>query len=545
MPLTRRQLLLRAAALSAVPSMGDARALRSKGLFKPSWASLVEHYRVPAWFGDAKFGIWAHWSAQCVPEFGDWYARRMYLQGDRAYDHHLSHYGHSSQTGFMEIDNLWKAEHWEPEKLMTLYERAGAKYFVALANHHDNFDTYNSRYHAWNATRVGPKRDIVGTWAKIARERGLRFGVSNHSAHAWHWFQAAYGYDAVGDHAGIRYDAYRLTKADGKGKWWEGLDPQELYCGRDIVIPDGIDSIDAMNQWHEKNDRFWTEEPPPMNPAFTRSWYLRCKDLIDTYRPDFIYFDNFGLPLGQTGLDITAHTYNASMAWHRGALEAVVTAKKMPPEHRAGLVEDIERGSAAGISPTPWQTDTCIGHWHYNREIFEQHKYKSAETVVQTLCDTVSKNGNLLLSIPLRGDGTIDEDEHGILEALAGWMAVNGEAIFTTKPWRVYGEGPTQAGAGMMSEHLTKPFTSADIRFTRKGAVVYAHVLGTPSGDSVTIASLAAGSVSHVERVELLGVSGPLAFTSDQTGLSVRLPSAPKAGFVPVFKISGTGLDGA
>ena len=544
MPLTRRQLLLRAAALSTVPSIGEARTVRSGGLFKPSWASLVEHYRAPEWFAEAKFGIWAHWSAQCVPEFGDWYARGMYMQGDRAYDHHLKNYGHPSETGFMEIDNLWKAEHWEPEKLMTLYERAGAKYFVALANHHDNFDTYNSRYHAWNATRVGPKRDIIGTWAKIARERGLRFGVSNHSAHAWHWFQTAYGYDAVGDRAGVRYDAYRLTKADGKGKWWEGLDPQELYCGRDIVIPDGINSIDAMSQWHQKNDRHWNEEPPPMNPAFTRSWFLRCKDLVDTYRPDFIYFDNFGLPLGQTGLDITAHIYNASMAWHDGALEAVVTAKQMPPEHRAGLVEDVERGSAADISPTPWQTDTCIGHWHYNREIFEQHKYKSAETVVQTLCDTVSKNGNLLLSIPLRGDGTIDEDEHAILDALAGWMSVNGEAIFATKPWRVYGEGPTQVGAGMMSEHTTKPFTSADIRFTRKGAVVYAHVLGMPSGESLTVASLATGSGGRVERVEMLGMQGPVPFTCDQAGLSIRLPAAPKPGFVPVFKIFGTGLAG-
>jgi alpha-L-fucosidase len=539
---TRRQIMLRAAALCALPSPGFAAA---PGAFTADWASLTAGYRAPDWFADAKFGIWAHWTAQCVPERGDWYARRMYQQGDSDYDDHLSRFGHPADTGFMEIDNLWKAERWDPESLMDLYQRAGAKYFVSLANHHDNFDNYNSRFHAWNSMNVGPKRDIVGTWEKIARARGLRFGVSNHSAHAWHWFQVAYGYDAVGPRAGQRYDAYRLTKADGKGKWWEGLDPQELYTGRNLVIPDGIDSIAAMNAWHGAHDGLWHEEAPPMNPAFTKSWFLRCKDLIDSYRPDLVYFDDTGLPLGQTGLDIAAHYYNASMDWHGGNLEAVVTGKLLPPEHRAALVEDIERGFASGISPTPWQTDTCIGDWHYSRAIFEQHAYKSAPTVVQRLCDTVSKNGNLLLNIPLRGDGSIDADEHGILDALGDWMAVNGEAIFASRPWRICGEGPTQVGGGMMGESKVKGFTAADIRFTRKEAQLYAHVLGTPSGDTLNMTSLGTGARGEVARVEMLGVGGPLTFSRDASGLSVRLPPLPRPGFVPVLKISGNGLTDA
>ena len=181
----------------AVTAAQSARTI-ARGPFQPNWDSLVGNYRVPDWFRDAKFGIWAHWSAQCVPEQGDWYARRMYQQGDSAYDYHVKTYGHPSRFGFMEIDHLWKAERWEPEKLMALYKRAGAKYFFALANHHDNFDAFNSKYHAWNSVNVGPKKDIVGTWAKVARAGGLRFGVSNHSAHAWHWFQVAYGYDAEG-----------------------------------------------------------------------------------------------------------------------------------------------------------------------------------------------------------------------------------------------------------------------------------------------------------------------------------------------------------
>src|SRR5215467_2734235 len=168
----------------------------ARGLFQPTWESLVQNYRVPEWFRDAKFGIWAHWTAQCVPEQGDWYARRMYLEGDGDYKYHLAHYGHPSEFGFKDIDNLWHAENWNPEQLMQLYKAAGAKYFVALANHHDNFDCYDSKYHEWNSVRVGPHKDIVGTWAKVARDNGLRFGVTNHSAHAWHWLQPAYAYDA-------------------------------------------------------------------------------------------------------------------------------------------------------------------------------------------------------------------------------------------------------------------------------------------------------------------------------------------------------------
>ena len=207
----------------------------------------------------------------------------MYLQGDPANTFHVKTYGHPSKFGFMEIDNLWNAEHWDPAALMARYVKAGAKYFVALANHHDNFDNYDLKHHAWNSTRVRPKKDIVGTWAKLAREAGLRFGVTNHSGHAWHWFQSAYGYDPEGELAGVRYDAFTLKKEDGKGKWWEGLDPQELYTGPNIVMPDGIKSIKEANAWHEQHDRKWNEQPPANNPEFVNTWFLRCQDLIDQY----------------------------------------------------------------------------------------------------------------------------------------------------------------------------------------------------------------------------------------------------------------------
>jgi alpha-L-fucosidase len=434
MAVSRRDFVATSAlGLAAAGLPAAAMAARESDVsFQPTWASL-RNYAVPDWYRNAKFGIWAHWTAQCVPEQGDWYARNMYLQGDPHYEHHLKTYGHPSQSGFMEIDHLWTAESWDPDGLMALYKKAGAQYFVALANHHDNFDTFDSAHHAWNSVRVGPRKDIVGGWAKAARAQGLRFGVSNHSAHAWHWLQPAYGYDGEGPLAGVRYDAARLTKADGKGKWWEGLDPQDLYTGPNIPLPDGIRGAVAVRRRHEQTDGLWPEDPPANNPAFVRRWFLRCQDLVDKYRPDLLYFDNTGLPLGQAGLDIAAHYYNASRSWHSGRVEAVINCKRLTDEQRPALVEDIERGFSDELRPLPWQTDTCIGQWHYRRSLFEEHRYTGAGTVIGRLCDIVSKNGNLLLSVPLRGNGTIDADEREILQQLAAWMSRNGEAIFPTR----------------------------------------------------------------------------------------------------------------
>ncbi|WP_343639938.1 alpha-L-fucosidase [Roseateles sp.] len=546
-PWTRRSFLQAAAASAGAATLAPAHAAAGAPAFAPNWDSLVDGYQTPDWFRDAKFGIWAHWSAQCVPEMGDWYARHMYIQGNWQYEHHLKTYGHPSKVGFMEMQNRWKADQWDPDALLDLYVKAGAKYFVALANHHDNFDNYDSKYHAWNSVRVGPRRDLIGAWSKAARARGLRFGVSNHSAHAWHWFQTAYGYDAEGPLAGQRYDAFRLTKADGRGTWWEGLDPQDLYTGRNIVMPEGFRTTRAANAWHDENTRYWDEKAPLQNPAFTRQWFLRCRDLIDSYRPDLVYFDNSGLPLGQAGLDIAAHYYNASMAWHGGKLEAVINAKVLPPERRAGVVEDVERGFRENIEPMPWQTDTCLGDWHYNRGLFDNHGYKSATTVIHRLCDIVSKNGNLLLSVPLRGDGTIDSDERKILEDIAAWMGRNGEAIHGTRPWRVYGEGPTRVAGGMFSEGTSQPLSAEDIRFTAKDGALYAIALGWPRSGTLRIAALAQDSAlapGAIERVELVGAPGSVPFTRTRKGLELRLPDGLAGTPAVALKIRGNGLVG-
>lgn len=535
MLISRRGLLASGtAALSAAAARGAP--------ISPTWESLAASYRVPDWFRDAKFGIWAHWGPQCQPEFGDWYGRLMYVQarmpwikGETPYEHHLRHYGHPSRTGFIDIIGQWKAEAWQPEYLLKRYRRAGARYFMAMANHHDNLDLFDSAHHEWNSVRVGPKRDIVGTWEKLVRQTDLKFAVSNHSSHAWHWWQTAYGYDAEGPMRGRRYDAYWLRKHHGRAKFWEGLDPQELYTGPYYVPPDGIRSAEEMNAWHEKRDGLWIEDAPPANMRFVEKWLLRQKDLVEKYRPDMVYFDDHGLPFGETGLEAVAHFYRKSMEW-RGDM-GVVTAKRLTELQTRAIVQDVERGFVAGTMAQPWQTDTCIGNWHYDRPLYERNGYKTAKEVIQRLADVVAKNGNLMLNIPVRGDGSIDEKEEAVLDGIAAWTARNGEAIFATRLWRVFGEGPTKPPLGHISEHGAKPFVAQDVRFTTKGDTLYAIFLDWPQSE----AAIAALRDAQIDRIELLG-GPPLQFRRDGEALRITLPPPAGGAFVPALKINGRGL---
>lgn len=539
--MNRRAILKRLALAAPTPWLPGLVAGRNwsppAGPFQPTWESLAQ-YQTPDWFRDAKFGLWAHWGPQCQPEAGDWYGRGMYEEGSGQYKSHLSRYGHPSKAGFKDIIKEWRAEAWDPEELVGFYRQAGARYFVALANHHDNFDLYQSQHQPWNSTRLGPKKDLIGGWAKAARKHGLRFGVSVHAAHAWNWYDTAQRADKQGPLAGVPYDGH-LTAAQGRGQWWEGLDPQALYAQNHAPSPPG----DGQRQWD------WADGASRPDAAYCEKFYRRTRELLDRYAPDLVYYDDTALPLwpvSDVGLRLAAEQYNASVRRHGGRNEAVVTGKILTEAQRHALVWDIERGQSQQIEPLPWQTCTCLGDWHYNRAVYDRQGYKSAQTVVHTLVDVVSKNGNLLLSVPVRGNGTIDEQERAIVQSIGTWLQANGESIYGTRPWRVLGEGPALAGTAPLSaqgfnEGKNKPLGAQDIRFVTKGEVLYATALGWPADGQLVIAALGEGNPLRpqpVRRVELLGHGQPLAFERTARGLRVSLPAQPPAaGLAYAFKI--------
>jgi alpha-L-fucosidase len=492
------------------------------GPFKPAWQSLT-NYQTPEWFRDAKFGIWAHWGPQCQPEHGDWYARSMYEEGSRDYKSHLAEYGHPSTNGFKDVIHEWKAEKFDPDKLLAFYKDCGAKYFMALANHHDNLDNFNSKYQPWNSVAVGPHKDLIGGWAKAARKNGLRFAVSVHASHAWSWYEVAQGSDKTGPFAGVPYDG-KLSKADGKGQWWDGLDPQELYAQNHAP--------GKKLQWEWKA----SEGSSVPDQAYMEKFFNRTKQLWDDYKPDMIYFDDTVMPFhgvtDEIGLNLAAHFYNTRLT-RRGQTEAVMNGKWLDEVQRKAMVYDIERGKAGDILPFAWQTDTCIGSWHYDQDIFKRHGYKKAAQVIPMLADIVSKNGNLMLSVPLQRDGTPDSDEIKIVSDIGAWMKVNGEAIYKTRPWKIYGEGPSTKAVEKgqfdgQRDTSSKPFTSEDVRFTQSkdGKTVYAIVLAFPTNGVVMIKSLANNSPhwpGKIGSARLLG-AGKIKFTRDENGLKFTLP---------------------
>jgi alpha-L-fucosidase len=501
----------------------------TSGKFEPTWESL-EQYQVPEWFQNAKFGIWAHWGPQCQPEMGDWYGRGMYQEGGWQYNFHVEKYGHPSQFGFKDVINEWKAENWNPDSLVALYKRVGAQYFFAMANHHDNLDLWDSKYQTWNSTRVGPKKDIIEGWAEAAKKYELPFGLSVHSTHAWTWYETAQGADTAGPYKGVPYDG-RITKADGKGTWWEGLDPQELY---------------AQNHEISKGWSWVWQKGVVATPSqgYCDNFYNRTMDLIKKYNPDLVYFDDTGLPLypiSDAGLKIAAHYYNQNMATHKGKLEAVLFGKVLTDEQKKCMVWDVERGAPDKGQELPWQTCTCIGDWHYNRDRYEDGSYKSVATVIHMLVDIVSKNGNLLLNIPVRGDGTIDDKEVAILEGIAAWMDVNKESIFDTRPWKIYGEGPSvdsvnPINAQGFNEGKLK-LSAKDIRFNQKGNNLYVTLLGVPTEDiSIKALGKAKGNIK-IKSIEMLGSKEKLTWQQNAEALVIKKPEIVPNDIAMVFKV--------
>lgn len=510
-----------------------------KGKFQATWESL-ENYQVPEWFRDAKFGIWAHWGPQCVEGTGDWMARSLYLEGSYEYNYHVEHYGHPSEVGFKDIIPLFKAEKWDPDKLLGFYKKIGAQYFFALGNHHDNFDLWDSKYHSWNSVNMGPKKDILDGWAKAARKHGLHFGVSLHGDHAWTWYEPSQRHDKNGPKKGIPYDG-KLTKEDGNGKWWEGYDPQELYAQNHPLSENSWDNGAIHSQWG------WGNGVCTPTQEYCTDFYNRTLDVINRYNPDLLYFDVTVLPfypISDAGLKIAAHFYNHSMDTHDGNLEAVMLGKILNEEQRKALVWDVERGAPNQIMPEPWQTCTCLGGWHYNTGIYERGHYKSAANVVKLLMDVVSKNGNLLLSVPLRADGTFDEKEEAILNEFGAWMDINKEAIYSTRPWKIFGEGPIadsdiKLNAQGFNEGAYGNATAQEIRFTQTEKSLYVTLLAWPEEKKAVIKSLSEGNElypAEIKNIELLGY-GEVEFSRTPEALIIELPEKVLNQIAPVFKI--------
>ncbi len=516
------------------------------GQFTPDWASL-RTYEVPEWFRDAKFGIWAHWGPQCVEGSGDWMARGLYLEGGGQYNYHRSHYGHPSEFGFKDVLPLFKAENWTPEELVKFYkEECGAQYFFALGNHHDNFDLWDSKYQEWNSQNIGPHKDILDGWAKAAKKAGLPFGISFHADHAWTWYEPSRRFDMKGDKRGVKYDGW-LTKedgykpnADGTEKWWKGLDPQKLYAQDHDFSDNTWDNGAIHRQWG------WEGGACLPTQEFVTNFYNRTLDAINRYNPDLIYFDVTVLPfypVSDAGMKITAHMYNHSAATHKGKNQAVVFGKILEEDMKEALVWDVERGAPNKIMEHPWQCCNCIGDWHYNTGTYQRNGYKSAHTVAKLLVDIVSKNGNMLLSVPLRTDGTPDEKELAIMKEFGAWMKVNSESIVKTRPWKVFGEGPiANADIKINAQGFNDgQYTNAganEIRFTQTEKNLYVTALAWPENHTITVKSLAEGSDLYptaIKSVELLGY-GKVKYERTKDALVVTLPEKLN-NIMPVLRV--------
>ncbi len=516
------------------------------GSFDPTWESLRK-YETPKWFRDAKFGIWAHWGPQCVEGSGDWMARELYMEGNYKSNFHREHYGHPSEVGFKDILPLFKAENWTPDELVAFYKDVvGARYFFALGNHHDNFDLWDSKYQEWNSVAIGPKRDILDGWAKAAKKAGLPFGISFHADHAWTWYEPSRRFDLKGDKIGVRYDGW-LTKedgykpnADGTEKWWKGLDPQNLYAQNHDFSDNTWDNGAIHRQWG------WENGACAPTGKYVTNFYNRTLDAINRYNPDLIYFDVTVLPfypVSDAGMKIAAHMYNRSEAQNKGRNEAVVFGKILTEEQKEALVWDVERGAPNKIMERPWQCCNCIGGWHYDTGIYERGHYKNARTVAKLLVDIVSKNGNMLLSVPLRSNGTPDEKEIAILKEFGAWMKVNGESIYGTRPWAKFGEGPIadsdiKINAQGFNDGNYAKAGSGEIRFTQTDKYLYVSALAWPEDGKMSVRALAKDShlfLGEIKQVELLGY-GKVRFERTPNALVVTLPE-PCNTIMPVLKI--------
>ncbi len=437
----------------------------AKGPFAASWDSL-QGYQIPKWYQDAKFGIFIHWGLYAVPAFGnEWYPRWMYQEGTEIFQHHVDTYGPQDTFGYKDFIPMFTAEQYDPKAWAQLFADAGAKFVVPVAEHHDGFQMYDSELSEWNAAQMGPKRDLIGELATAVRAKNMVFGLSSHRAEHW-WF----------------FDGGMKFPSDVQDPEYQGL-----YGPAEPAPPDHHD---------------FSQNPP--NKEFLDDWLLRTCELVDKYQPQIVWFDWWiqNAAFADYLKEFGAYYYNRGTEWDKGV--AINYKYEAYPEGAA--VFDVERGQLSDIRPEFWQTDTSVSKnsWGY----IENHDYKQANEIICDLIDIVSKNGALLLNIGPRPDGTIPQPEQDMLLEVGRWLSVHGEAIYETRPWRVFGEGPTKVEEGAFTDTKRCPFTSEDIRFTAKGETLYAIVLKSPTNGQIQIKALGSNSeyaFSTIKSVSLLG----------------------------------------
>jgi len=509
-----------------------------------TWKELSEQYEFPTWFTEARFGVWVHWGAQSAPEYGGgWYAKHMYQEdvgsqqfGKNAYPYHNKTYGHPSEKGFKDVIHQWKAEKLDTDKLLKYFtENLGAKYVMALANHHDHFDNFNSTYQPWNSVNVGPKRDIIGEFKKSADKYNIPFGVSSHDDRYLSWWQTAFGSDSTGPLKGVPYDGH-LTKKDGMGKWWEGLDPADLY---------GLPPEKRTPEWIK---------------SMKENWVLRHKELAIKYDVDMLWFDGYGFPYNEYGKEVSRAFYNHSLNKH-GKIKGVVAGKIT---NEPAVLKDIERGVANDILSRPWQGTTTFTDWFYKKDKASRH---NARTVIETLIDMNSKNGNLLLNVELLADGTIPLEHKIILDDLGAWVNLNNEAIYGSKPWKVYGDNLYSSLKKTTNKNIdnadlkalearskkekeehynnrtieSPPYGADEVRFTTNKNVLYVFVLN-PSEGMIKIPALGLDSkydVNKITSVRLIGSQEKIDFKQTGDNFLLNVPAKRYYKYTAVFEVIG------
>jgi alpha-L-fucosidase len=466
--------------------------LPAQQVYEANWQSLKQ-YKTPAWFEDAKFGIFIHWGVYSVPAFGsEWYPREMYRSNTREFKHHIEKYGPQNKFGYKDFIPMFKAEKFNATEWVNLFKKSGAKYVVPVAEHHDGFAMYKTSMSKWNAANMGPKRDIVGELAEATKKAGLIFGVSSHRIEHW-WFM----------NGGRHFNS-------------------------DINDPAYADFYGPAR-----------EENETMSPEFMNDWLLRCTELVNKYQPQLFWFDWW---IEQPALDpyrksFAAFYYNQGLEWNKG----VVINNKYDKAYPEGTtVLDIERGKLSDIRKLPWQTDDAVSYksWGY----IPEDSFKSSKYLINNLIDIVSKNGCLLLNIGPRADGTIPEEAQDRLLAIGKWLDINGEAIYSTRPWKIYGEGPTKVAGGAFSDAKDKPFTADDIRFTTKGNTLYVISMDIPSKD-LLIASLSSTALTQkIISVELLGSTEKVNWLQTKTGMQIKAAKMYASEAAVVYKLMLSGL---